>query len=399
MRIDHVILGYCEFFVCKEHAACFLNLCHDTGFLYQPLPKKDNEETYCYRCRLATSTELLRRCKERGIALREVHYGGLPRVFYRYRRRAGLAVGGVLAALLIWLSCSVVWDVRIETEGDVSLSRMREQLASCGLSVGSWIPSLETDEVESRLLTDSQGVAWVSVNMRGTVAYVQIRPLLTPNAVDSQGETVNLVASSDGIVESVRLMAGDVVVRPGDLVRKGQLLISGVRDIGEDGYALSEARGEVMARTTHTLTLEIPLSYEQKVYTGEKKVEKTLFFFGKTIKVTKSTGIIGGNCDTIRKMEIYSLFGDVALPVSMQTVELRPFEMQTVTLTPDEAKQRAYEQLGRELTMATREAMLLSRQVECEITDKACVLTCTYTCLENIAVPLPFASEPSERVS
>ena len=73
--------------------------------------------------------------------------------------------------------------------------------------------------------------------------------------------------------------------------------------------------------------------------------------------------------------------------------------MQTVTLTPDEAKQRAYEQLGRELTMATREAMLLSRQVDCVITDKACVLKCTYTCLENIAVPLPFASEPSERVS
>jgi hypothetical protein len=98
-------------------------------------------------------------------------------------------------------------------------------------------------------------------------------------------------------------------------------------------------------------------------------------------------------------MEIYSLFGDTALPVSMQTIEMRPYEMQTVMLTPDEAKQRAYEQLARSLTMATREAMLLSKRVECVITDKACVLTCTYTCLENIAVPLPFASEPSERVS
>jgi similar to stage IV sporulation protein len=399
MRIDHVMLGYCEFFVRKEHAACFLNLCHDTGFLYQPLPKKDSEAAYCYRCRLATSAGLMQCCEERGIALCDVRFGGLPRFLYRYRRRAGLAVGGMLAALLIWLSCSVVWDVRIETEGDVSPSRMREQLASCGLSVGSWIPALETDEVESRLLTSSQGVAWVSVNMRGTVAYVQIRPLLTPDAVDSQGGTANLVASREGIVESVRLMAGDVVVRPGDLVRKGQLLISGVRDVGEDGYALGEARGEVMARTTHMITVEIPLSYERKAYTGEKKVEKTLFFFGKTIKVTKSTGIIGGNCDTIRRMEIYSLFGDTALPVSMQTIEMRPYEMQTVMLTPDEAKQRAYEQLARSLTMATREAMLLSKRVECVITDKACVLTCTYTCLENIAVPLPFASEPSERVS
>lgn len=398
MRLEYVILGYCEFYVRAAHAVCFLNLCHEKGFLYQPVTAHDDEDTYCYRCRLAISSALLKHCAQCGIEVCNVIYGGLPRFFYRYRRRAGLAVGGLLACILVWLSCHVVWDVRIEAEGDVSHIHMREQLAVCGLSVGDWIPDLETDEIESRLLTTSQGIAWVSINMRGTVAYVQIRPLLTPDEAGSNGETVNLVAGGEGIVESVRLMAGEVVVKPGDLVRKGQLLISGVRDVGVDGFALTEARGEVMARTTHTIRVEIPLSYEQKVYTGEKKREKTLFFFGKAIKVTKSTGIIGGNCDTIKRLEIYSLFGNAALPVSMETVEVRPYEMHTVNLAPDEAQKRAYEQLGRELTMATRDAMLLSRRVTCELTDEACVLTCTYTSLENIAVPLPFATESGERV-
>ncbi|MBR5615441.1 MAG: sporulation protein YqfD [Clostridia bacterium] len=399
MRIDHVILGYCEFFVRAELAVCFLNLCHEKGFLYQPVSAKDREDAYCYRCRLAASSALMKGCQEYGIALCGVRFGGLPRLLYRYRRRAGLAVGGALAVLLLWLSCNVVWDVRVQAEGEIGLPYLREQLAACGLSVGEWIPRLETDEVESRLLTTSQGIAWVSVNMRGTVAYVQVRPLLTPDTVDSQGDTVNLVAGGDGIVESVRLMAGDVVVKAGDLVRKGQLLISGVRDVGQDGFALSEARGEVMARTTHTITVEIPLSFEQKVYTGEKKAEKTLFFFGKAIKITKSTGIIGGNCDTIKRLEIYSLWGDAALPISMQTVEMRSFEMQTVTITQQEAKQRAYEQLERELIMATRDATLLSRRVVCRFTSEACVLECSYTCLENIAVPLPFSAEEGERVS
>jgi similar to stage IV sporulation protein len=398
MRADHFLLGYCDLRIRAAHVSCFLNLCHEQRYIYLPL-RDGQKDAYVFRCRLAIAHHLIATCSARGIEVEEVRRGGVPHCAYRYRRRVGLMVGGILAAFLLWLSSSVIWDIRIEGEGALQFGAMREELATCGLSVGSFIPRLDTDAVESRLLTTSQGVAWVSVNVKGTVAYVQLRPLLSPETVDSQGGTVNLVAGCEGVVESVRLMAGDVVVKPGDVVRKGQLLISGVRDIREDGFSLTEARGEVWARTTHTLTVEIPLTYEKKVYTGDKNVKKTLFFFGNEIKVTKSTGIMGGSCDTIRRLETYSLFGNVALPVSMETVEELVYEMQTVTLTPKEAERLAHERLGRALTMATREAMLLSQHTVCQVTDEAVVLRCTYTCVENIAVALPFEAAESESVS
>lgn len=397
MRADHFLLGYCDLRIHATHVSCFFNLCHEQRYIYLPL-RDGQKDAYVFRCRLVIAHRLIAACRERGIAVEVVRRGGLPYYAYRYRRRVGLMVGGILAAFLLWLSSSVIWDIRIEGEGALQFGAMREELATCGLSVGSFIPRLDTDAVESRLLTTSQGVAWVSVNVKGTVAYVQLRPLLSPETVDSQGTTVNLVADCEGVVESVRLMAGDVVVKPGDVVRKGQLLISGVRDIREDGFSLTEARGEVWARTTHTLTVEIPLVYEKKVYTGDKNVKKTLFFFGNEIKVTKSTGIMGGSCDTIKRLETYSLFGNVALPVSMETVEELAYELQTVTLTPKEAERLAHERLGRALTMATREAILLSQHTVCQVTEEAVVLTCTYTCVENIAVALPFEAAESESV-
>jgi similar to stage IV sporulation protein len=357
-------------------------------------------EERCYiRCLARRYAALACACEAAGIMLTLVRRAGLPFLLYRYRRRVGLAVGVLLSAVLLYLSTHVVWDVRVEGERGMDLAGIKRQLSACGLSVGTYIPRLDTDEVESRLVTSSGDVAWVSVNRKGTVAYVQVRPLLRPEAVDSAGTTVNLVATSDGVVESVRLLAGDVVVKPGDVVRKGQLLIAGVRDIREDGFVLTEARGEVLARTTHTLTVEIPLTYEKKMYTGAGKTEKTLFFFGKAIKITKNAGIIGESCDIIKKMENFTLLGRRPLPISMETVQIRPYDMTTCTLTPEEAEVLAFEQLWQRLTLATANATLLSRRVKCEMTAEACRLVCTYTCLENIATPLPFLANESESVS
>lgn len=397
MRIDHVLLGYCEFGIMAGESAAFFNVCRAISCPYEWCGTKDGVRYF--RCRRDRYEALRIHCERVGIEVSCVRRGGLPSLLYRYRQRVGVIVGVLLAVAVVYLFSNIIWDVRIEGESGMNIPEIKRQLSECGLSVGGFIPHLDTDEIESRLLTCSEQVAWVSVNRKGTVAYVQVRPLLRPEAVDSAGATVNLVATQDGVVESVRLMAGDVVVKPGDVVRKGQLLIAGVRDIREDGFSLTEARGEVLARTTHTLTVEIPLSYEQKVYQGVPVVEKTLFFFGKAIKITKNAGIMGDGCDIIKKMESFTLFGRRALPISMETVQARPYEMTTCTLTPEEAEALAYEQLWQRLTLATAHATLLSRRVECEMTDEVCRLVCTYTCVENIATPLPFSAEESESVS
>ena len=397
MRIDHLLLGYCEFWVTEGETAAFFNVCHIHAYLYECVGPREGR--WYFRTRRALYPRLLRDCEQEGVCLQLVRRAGLPALLFRYRRRVGVLVGALAAAVVCYLASNVVWDVRVECEGDLDAVQVKRTLSECGLSVGTFLPRLDTDEVESRLLTTANDVAWVSVNRKGTVAYVQVRPLLKPEPVDSAGATVNLIASQDAIIESVRLMAGDVVVRPGDVVRKGQLLIAGVRDIREDGYSLTEARGEVYARTTHTLTVEIPLVYEQKTYTGAPKAEKTLFFFGKAIKITKNAGIMGESCDIIRKMENFTLLGSRPLPVSLETVHVMPYEMTPRTLTTEEAEALAYEQLWQRLTLATANATLLSRRVERELTDEVCRLVCTYTCVENIAIPLPFAVEESERVS
>jgi similar to stage IV sporulation protein len=145
------------------------------------------------------------------------------------------------------------------------------------------LPSLDTDTVERRVLTESDSVAWVSVNLRGCVAYVQIRPLLRPESARAR-QTTNLVAQCDGVIDSVRLIAGEAVVAPGELVRAGQLLVAGVRYSSAQGYTTVAAQGEVLARVEDTVNVFLPRQMSQNVYGETKILEKTLFFFRKIHK-------------------------------------------------------------------------------------------------------------------
>lgn len=393
MRAHLFLLGYCDLIAPIDQAARLFNLCHRGGFVYTPLGVPPEQGWVGIRCRLRTGRALMVAAAQEKIPLKVQKEGGLPCLLEQHRQRVGLLVGGGLALLVLCLACGVIWDVRVEGEGDIDTEGIRRELVLCGLREGRRISSLDTDEIESLLLTRSGEVAWVSVNIKGTVAYVQARPLLKPEAVQVKDPLAgaNLVAAYDGRIESVRLLQGEVVVHPGDMVRAGQLLISGVRDMGDGSFDTMEARGEVLALTEHEMVVEIPLCREQKVYTGAKNVQKTLFFFGKSIKITKSTGIMEGNCDTIKRMENICLFGLFDLPLAIEIVEYLPYEMQTVTVTPEAASEEAYAAMSAELSRALEGATLLSKRMYCEVTDERCVLRCRYRCIENIAAPRPFS--------
>ena len=172
MRIDHWLLGCCDFCVKEADTAAFLNVCRAWAIPYEYQRHEDG--AWHFRCRARAYAALERQLAAVDVDAHLVRRSGLPALLVRHRRRVGVLVGALVAAVVCYLASAVVWDVRIESEGGVDAVSLEETLRECGLSVGTFLPSLDTDEVESRLLTTSRDVAWVSVNIKGTVAYVQV---------------------------------------------------------------------------------------------------------------------------------------------------------------------------------------------------------------------------------
>ena len=210
---------------------------------------------------------------------------GFLSLIARYQKRMGLVVGFLLAMALIFLSSLFVWDIRIEGVDVIHENTILEALEKRGIYLGAFIPSLDTEITEQALILDIDGLSFVSINLRGTVARVEIRERESEPEILDRTSPSNLIATADGQIEALQITGGFATVKCGETVKKGDILVSGIIDSAALGYRLVRARGEVLARTTKTYKAEIPYETTEKIYTGK-------FFSQKSIKSPKSKRLI-----------------------------------------------------------------------------------------------------------
>ncbi|MEW6049276.1 MAG: sporulation protein YqfD, partial [Bacillota bacterium] len=104
-------------------------------------------------------------------------------------------------------------------------AQVRQVLARFGVRPGAWKGQIDPGRVEDGLLRVLPDLAWAEVQVVGSVARVEVRPRRDEQRRDLAPGDV--VAAVDGLVTQVIPAAGWPVVQPGDVVRRGQVLISG----------------------------------------------------------------------------------------------------------------------------------------------------------------------------
>ena len=333
-----------------------------------------------------SASRLLREADGAAIALQIVKRRGFPQLCRRYGRRVGLLTGGILSVMLLFLSSRVVWDVRVTGNQVFSDQEIEAMLSECGLGIGTYLPTLDSDLVEMRLLLSHREICWVSVNIRGTTANVEI--LETVKGEVERGRYANLVASRDGQIERIEAYDGNLVVRVGEVVKEGDLLVSGVYDT----LRATRASGAIYARTVRTFEVEIPLVSCEILYTGREWREIYVNFFSKRIKVFANTGKRGEVCDIIYHNNGVVLPNGAYLPIGSEEIVWREYTEQEVSLTEQEAMEAAFAALADQLSAFVSEtgAELLGKNVTFELDEQAYRLRCSVICIENIAVVQEF---------
>ena len=172
--IHYILGGYRVLAVDGCHAAEMLELCRRHDFIYQDFRHTPTGGISLRFPRL-TALRVEALCGERGIPVSVVREGGLPRVLRGLWHRPGLVAGGILSVLLLIASQSVVWDIRVSGNSTISDKAIRQSLSNCGFSVGTTLRGFEADKTENDVLMADDRLAWISINRKGTVAYVEVR--------------------------------------------------------------------------------------------------------------------------------------------------------------------------------------------------------------------------------
>lgn len=334
------------------------------------------------------------RCAEaEGLEAAFVASRGLPALAMRYRRRYGLLLGLLTAAALFVLSSGVIWDVRVDGEQRLSEQEVRQLLSDCGLSVGTRIESVDADVLENRVLIASDEISWISVNIIGTVAEVEIRELDFAEDGGQSGGAVNIVAKSNGRIVGFEDARGNLAVAIGEEVSEGQLLIGGVYGDEENGFRYTEARGRVLAEIEREFEVTVERKINRKVYTGEVFYEKYLVFFEKKIKFFANYRNLPITCDKIEIEERASAPNGAELPCGVLEVRYPVYENVELEMSDTEMRELAEYKLRALIESELCEAQILRRSTEVEIFDGLLVLRCRIRCIDDIARALPIGIE------
>ena len=280
--------------------------------------------------------------KRSGLRLHILNKTGFPFFINRYKRRFGIFAGIVIFFAVLQFMSGFIWI--IEVEGNKTVTD-REILAICeeiGIKIGVKRNSIDTKNTPQDLLLKTDKLSWGSFNIEGcklTVNVTEIVPKTEDNTV-----ATNLKAAKDGIIEKIDVTSGNPVVKVGDIVKKGDLLVSGITETMRDTKFVHSI-GTVTAKTEETITLFEPFIKKTETLTGKTAKRRVLEIFG--IKIPLYIGKEKGNFKTETDCKNLKLLSQ-NIPIKIYTKKFIFVKKENLTRDYNELCQQLRERLEKE---------------------------------------------------
>ena len=380
LRITRWLMGYVRFSVAGGSPERFFNNCARAGAYLWNITSRRNSGA----CVAVSWYRRLRPCARRaGCRLRVRERHGLPFLLYRTRNHRGLFAGAaVFAAVLIALS-SHVWCIEVTGNKTLDTRAILSALAENGLYAGVPKSAVDNGRIESKIMLMFPKIGWMNINTQGCIYQVSIQEKVDRPDIVPQDRVCNLTAAATGQILSLRVYAGTAVVKKGDAVVEGQLLINSVVEDSFGGSTMKHAAAEVIAETSRTFEARIPLRRSVREPTGRARVRRCLELFGARLPLTLS-GKPQGDYDCAGTRTDVRLFGTL-LPVSLLTEDWTEMRAVPVSLTRAQALREAKERLEGFTHALPEGTKVLSAETRDETRDGELIVSYVLHCEENIA--------------
>ncbi len=368
--------GYVRIRVTGSSYERFLNMCARHNIvLWDLLPEKNG-----YEMNLSIQGFKMLRplAKKSGTKIRIIDKYGLPFFLYGHRKRKML-FGGILFGILLMVFLSgFIWDIHIEGNltqtNDVIFDFLRESQVTHGVPKSK----IDCKALAADLRKAFDNFIWVSVKIQGTRLLIDVKENtdLTLDEKIDYGPS-DLVSNVNGTITKIITRSGIPQVKEGDTVKKGDPLVIGQLEIIDDSgevasYQYCAADADIYVQTRYRYKHVFPMKYQEKQYSGQKKLGYYLEIFGKTFSFARKH-IPYDAYDVVRQEHPLKLTENFYLPISWGKIENREYENIEKIYTKEEAAQKAQENLDKFLQKIQEKGVqIFENNVKIETDGKNC---------------------------
>ena len=260
---------------------------------------------------------------------------GLPFFLRKCRGRSGLFAGAAAGMILLVVLSQFLWSYEIVGADHISEQAIRGVLAQNGIVPGVPKASLDVERVERGCLRQLDTLSWMSVNLQGCTACVEVREKDKKPEI-MRLEPANIKAARDGVITDIRVRQGFTQIKKGSGVVKGQLLVSGVNQTGQGGTRFVRADADILAEYTEEKKLDLPAAFDYYSLTENKTDRKRLKCFWLELPLSLSFNRYEHTACTFREEAL--TIGGRSVPVSVSTETSCELAPRTVRLSQKQAE-------------------------------------------------------------
>lgn len=334
-KLGSFIFGFVSIFVKGENLEKFLNMAAGRGIYLWDIRRLGKNEILV-KARLSAVRPLRHIGRKSNCRFRFKDRQGLPFIVGRLKRRKSLVIGLIVFLAGLYTLSSFVWFVDIQGNHKLEQEAIIKIAAEAGLKTGAVKFTVDTAKVENHIKERLPEVSYVGLTVNGTRATIEIAEktiIQRPEAVPA-----NIISKKSGLIKEVLVLVGNPMVKEGDTVVPGQVLISGVipppqQEIPETTETTDseqveplpptyvQARGVVRARVWYEGYAEVPMTQDVTGDTGKSFTRVRIKFRGKEIILSGKQEIPFENYRLERSVKKPPSWRNLTIPVELISEE------------------------------------------------------------------------------
>lgn len=319
----------------------FLNMCRYKGILIWNINKTDDGiEGYISKNDFMKIKDI---CHKTYTKVKVLKRKGIGFIMFKYRKHYSFIAGIFIAFAMLYVCSLFIWNISFTGNTRYTGSFLLKYLSSAGINTGIRIKNIDCDYIETSLRSDFKDITWVSAQISGTKLIVHIKENDGAGQItETSNDCRDIVASQSGVVESIITRKGTPLVKKGDTVEKGQILVSGTVKVYDDSGTEADAYNtradaDILIKCELEYSDELNKNYEEKVYTGKTKkinvvrIKDSCIEFG--IDFRKF-----GEADITYETKQIAFENDFYIPVFVGKKQYHEYKTVKKTYSYDEAK-------------------------------------------------------------
>lgn len=322
-------------------------------------------------------------CQKYNLGLNILSRKGIVFRILRYKKRYGIVAGILLFIVVSFLLSNTVLKIDINGNDNIPDEKIIEFLNKNNVDYWSFIPGIDMENMGRRMYIEFDDISWATVRNSGGILIVDIREGTDKPDMVPLNQKCNVISDKDAQIIKIKVYSGTPLVKEGDGIAKGNIIISG---IVTDKFGKSEAvraDGKIIARYTEEVCFYQPLEYTA-LNQSDKTEHKSLCLWGK--RLFEKNDISSENI--FRKETSISNFNflNIKLPIGIANDTYYIYKYEKKTETPLSAEEKCMDKIKNYEKIFYSDKVILNKEIVKQNDSKGIKIKVIYTIDSEIGV-------------